>query len=582
MNNPRSGIVPPEVTASRWAPGLPSSTPVTRSQVIRARSSPNSSLGYRPASMSSTADSASSGSAVNGAARRTVAATSATVRASTATIATSCCASTSSGLRGYRTASIAPAAMRSATTAHETRSPRNFGNITPLDVAPTWWPARPTRCSPDATVGGASTCTTRSTAPMSIPSSSDDVATTHGSRPDLSSSSVWVRWSRDIDPWCARAITGSAPVLAPDWAIASAGKVSPAVRSVRSAASSFSRAVSRSASRREFVNTIVDRCPRISSRTRSSTAGQMDARGAAPSPVSGTAGAGTSSSSLGNGGGSASPVSDPSAPSDRSDPGADRGASSAAMSSTGTSTRTSTVFGCSGCTTRTGLPPARNVPISSTGRTVADSPIRCAGASNSSSNRSSESARWAPRLLPAMACTSSTMTVSTPRSDSRADEVSSRNSDSGVVTRTSGGVRMNARRSAAVVSPVRVPTVISGGARPSRRADWDRPVSGARRLRCTSTASAFSGDTYSTRHRRVGVPGGVLVANRSSAHRNAASVLPEPVGATTSACSPACAARHAPSCAAVGSANAPANQSRVAGEKRSSTALSTPPSCVPR
>ncbi len=135
---PRSGIVPPDVTASRCAPGLPRSSPVTRSQVIRGRSSPNSSLGYRPASMSSTAISADSGSAANGAALRTSPASASTVHVSSATIATTCCASTSNGLRGYRTASIAPSRIRSATTAHDTRSPRNFGNITPRDTAPTW------------------------------------------------------------------------------------------------------------------------------------------------------------------------------------------------------------------------------------------------------------------------------------------------------------------------------------------------------------------------------------------------------------------------------------------------------------
>ena len=42
---PIAGIVPPEVTASRCAPGRPRSSSVTRSQVIRARSSPNSSDG---------------------------------------------------------------------------------------------------------------------------------------------------------------------------------------------------------------------------------------------------------------------------------------------------------------------------------------------------------------------------------------------------------------------------------------------------------------------------------------------------------------------------------------------------------
>ena len=83
----------------------------------------------------------------------------------------------------------------------------------------------------------------------------------------------------------------------------------------------------------------------------------------------------------------------------------------------------------------------------------------------------------------------------TPRSDSRAAEVSSRNSDSGVVTSTSGGVRANWRRSSAGVSPVRMPTVTSGTGSPSRCAAWRMPASGERRLRWTSTASALSGET---------------------------------------------------------------------------------------
>ena len=85
-------------------------------------------------------------------------------------------------------------------------------------------------------------------------------------------------------------------------------------------------------------------------------------------------------------------------------------------------------------------PPSQRA-TSSTGRTVADSPTRWAGRSSSASSRSRLSARCAPRLEPASACTSSRITVSTPASEARAGEVSSRNSDSGVVMSTSGGVR---------------------------------------------------------------------------------------------------------------------------------------------
>src|SRR5262245_48301525 len=58
------------------------------------------------------------------------------------------------------------------------------------------------------------------------------------------------------------------------------------------------------------------------------------------------------------------------------------------------------------------------------------------------------------------------------------------------------------------------------------------------------------------------------------AHRKAASVLPDPVGAEISACRPDAIASQAPVCAAVGAANAEANQDRVAVENRASTGWS--------
>ncbi len=87
------------------------------------------------------------------------------------------------------------------------------------------------------------------------------------------------------------------------------------------------------------------------------------------------------------------------------------------------------------------------------------------------------------------------MTVSTPRRVSLACEVSSRNSDSGVVMRISGGLLTSFLRSSAAVSPVRTATLMSGSSRPSRCAACLIPVSGARRFRSMSTASALSGET---------------------------------------------------------------------------------------
>ncbi len=53
----------------------------------------------------------------------------------------------------------------------------------PFGSAPIQWPERPMRCSATAIARGEPSCTTRSTDPMSIPSSSDAVATTARSSP---------------------------------------------------------------------------------------------------------------------------------------------------------------------------------------------------------------------------------------------------------------------------------------------------------------------------------------------------------------------------------------------------------------
>ena len=59
-------------------------------------------------------------------------------------------------------------------------------------------------------------------------------------------------------------------------------------------------------------------------------------------------------------------------------------------------------------------------------------------------------------------------------------------------------------------------------------------------------------------------------ANRSIAQRNAASVLPEPVGAITSVWSPSAMDSQAWAWASVGAVKVPPNQRRVAGANRSS------------
>ena len=70
--------------------------------------------------------------------------------------------------------------------------------------------------------------------------------------------------------------------------------------------------------------------------------------------------------------------------------------------------------------------------------------------------------------------------------------------------------------------------------------------------------------------RSRGSDGGVSAARRSIAYRNAASVLPDPVGAEIRTCSPDAIAGQACSCAAVGASKAPLNHSRVRALKTSS------------
>ena len=102
------------------------------------------------------------------------------------------------------------------------------------------------------------------------------------------------------------------------------------------------------------------------------------------------------------------------------------------MSSTGMTTSTSSGLLMPASTMLTGRaiagrrPPPRNRATSSSGRWVADRPMRCGGVAVSSSSRSRDRARWAPRLVGARAWISSTMTVSTPASVSAAELVSIR------------------------------------------------------------------------------------------------------------------------------------------------------------
>ena len=262
---------------------------------------------------------------------------------SAATAAMICWARTSSGASGIVTRSSWPARMERTTAAASISSSPLVTTIRPFEVRESRWPARPTRCSAAATLRGDCTWTTRSMAPTSMPSSSEDVATSARSSPAFSRFSASSRARRESEPWWAATRPSG-------------------MRSLRSRAK-------RSAARRLWANTSVVRwawtisaiCCSVASHTVSLVAVRKSSTGATTC---------TSRS--------------------RAKP--------ASM----------TIGSCA-------VDPVRNASASSTGRTVAEQPMRCGRApgvcaSTSACSRSSVRARCAPRLPAIIAWTSSTMT----------------------------------------------------------------------------------------------------------------------------------------------------------------------------
>ncbi len=169
-------------------------------------------------------------------------------------------------------------------------------------------------------------------------------------------------------------------------------------------------------------------------------------------------------------------------------------------------------------------------------------------------------------MLPATAWISSTMTVRTLDSICRPEsDVSRMYSDSGVVTRMCGGWRRMRARSVCGVSPVRTAARI--GASSSSRAASSRrmPSSGSSRFLRMSFDSAFSGETYSTVVSSASRPSSAARTSASMTPMNAASVLPEPVGALISASRPAPIAAQASSCTEVAASKRLSNHSATAG-----------------
>ena len=177
-------------------------------------------------------------------------------------------------------------------------------------------------------------------------------------------------------------------------------------------------------------------------------------------------------------------------------------------------------------TTRPGAPASSRSSASSRFPRVAESPqVRRPGFQRR--RRASASSTCTPRLLPRSSCHSSTMTARTVASLSRASACESISERlSGVVTSAVGSFLACFARSAAGVSPVRMPIVQASPAPAAAFAsDWT-----------VSPASARMGVIHRTRS------GGALSAPSSIASargpRNAASVFPVPVAECTSPDSP--------------------------------------------
>ena len=114
--------------------------------------------------------------------------------------ATICCARMSSGASGMIRRSRSPCRIARTSAAHSSRSSRVPAKNRPLGTAPRQWPERPTRCKATAIARGELICTTRSTVPISIPSSSDAVATSTLTLPSFSFCSAARRSLRDRLP----------------------------------------------------------------------------------------------------------------------------------------------------------------------------------------------------------------------------------------------------------------------------------------------------------------------------------------------------------------------------------------------
>ena len=142
----------------------------------------------------------------------------------------------------------------------------------------------------------------------------------------------------------------------------------------------------------------------------------------------------------------------------------------------------------------------------------------------------------------------------------------------------SGGFLCIAARRDCVVSPVLTPARMAGRSKPASKAACLIPASGPSRFLSMSLLSAFRGETYSIRTPGRKLPSRCCSTRWLIAQRNAASVFPEPVGASMSVCFPEEMLGHPSVCGGVGAPYVRSNQSRTTGWK----SLSVPVESITR
>ena len=140
--------------------------------------------------------------------------------------------------------------------------------------------------------------------------------------------------------------------------------------------------------------------------------------------------------------------------------------------------------------------PPRKRAISSSGRCVAERPMRCGGARTRRSSRSSVSARCAPRFVPAIAWISSTITARTraehpaPAHARQHDVQRLRRRDQDVRRLAQHPRARRRRRVARAHGDADLGKLLAAASKRSRSS-----ASGRSRLRWTSLLSALSGET---------------------------------------------------------------------------------------